>query len=219
MLIQETFFKKFLGGFLGQSPKPYPELQIINVLASRNGCNGAVSACGNYLTYRLRAAVARNEYSGCTRFTGLARNYIAVIVKLGYVFKGLVLGLLTDGKEYSVNVQTGDRVGGGLLYLKSLKLLFAYERGNDGTEDELYVVAEIELFDKRFFARKKGKILNKRNTLANIGEHNSFLKRGISAADNSNVLALTESSVANSAVGDAVSDKMILALKSEMSVL
>ena len=88
-------------------------LHRIDISAGRKSRYCAVGGGGGDLSYRLGAAISRDEDAGKLGHghTILARLDIAVAIELYRVGKGLVLGNLTDSNEDAVDLEGATRIG------------------------------------------------------------------------------------------------------------
>ena len=194
-------------------------LKIINKSASRERRNCAVGGCRCYLTNLFCPAISRDEYAGGIGSATLVGYNISVIVECRKRGKGLILGLLTDGNEDTVNLDLGSSAVLGVLNSYAVESIVSKEFGNDRVVYHLYIILALKNFEKLALSGHKGEILNDSDRRAVFAEHYGLLKRGVAASDDRDRLAVVKRSVAYSTVGDAVSDKLKLVFKPEMTVL
>ena len=143
------------------------------------GGDGAVGGGSDELVQRLFAGVTGAEdalFRGVTGFVGLN---VAVVIEVNEVLEPCVVRLATDEDEESVGVN-----GAAVVEADGLEFLVAVECFNNGFWADLDVFELFDFFNKVFFCSWFGFAENPIDFLADAGEVNNRVRRGVAAAIN-----------------------------------
>ena len=195
-------------------------LQRIQIPTGRQGRYGAVGGGCGHLTDGLGAAIARHEHTGDGGLgtAVLSCGHVAVVVELDHVGEGGVLGDLTDADEGAVHGQGGLLPRVHVAEAQTLKGVATKDARYHGGVDEGHVVSPCQDVLQAGLARQVGKVLHYGDVGTALGEENSLLKGGVTAADDGHGLALVEGAVADGAVGNALAYEFLLVFHTQIAM-